>query len=99
MIPSSTGYNYDLNNNPGSAWNTYKTKLIKKLKIDNANSIEESAHRALNKLSLDTTSGPAIKGLIVGNVQSGKTSNMAALMAMGADLGFNLFQLDPLHHL
>ena len=35
MIPSSTGYNYDLNNNPGSAWNTYKTKLIKKLKIDN----------------------------------------------------------------
>ena len=91
MIPSSAGYNYDLNNNPGSAWTTYKTKLIKKLKIDNANSIEESAHRALNKLSLDTTSGPAIKGLIVGNVQSGKTSNMAALMAMGADLGFNLF--------
>ncbi len=91
MIPSSAGYDYKLNNNPGSAWNTYKKKLLKKLKIENVNSIEESAHRALNKLSLDTTSCSAVKGLIVGNVQSGKTSNMAALMAMGADLGFNLF--------
>ena len=92
MIPSSAGYDYRLNNNPGSAWSTYKRKLLSKgMTIDTVNSIEDSAHRALNKLSLDTTSTSAVKGLVVGNVQSGKTSNMAALMAMGADLGFNLF--------
>ena len=92
MIPSSAGYDYKLNNNPGSAWVSYKRKLLSKgMTIETVNSIEESAHRALNKLSLDTTNSPAVKGLVVGNVQSGKTSNMAALMAMGADLGFNLF--------
>lgn len=92
MIPSATGYDYKLNNHPGSAWSSYKEKLLKKgFTRETINSIEDSAHKALNKLSLDTTSGQAVKGLIVGNVQSGKTSNMAALMAMGADLGFNLF--------
>lgn len=92
MIPSSAGYDYKLNNNPGSAWISYKRKLLSKgMTIETVNSIEESAHRALNKLSLDTTNSSAVKGLVVGNVQSGKTSNMAALMAMGADLGFNLF--------
>lgn len=92
MIPSSAGYDYKLNNSPGSAWMSYKKKLFSNgMTIDTVNSIEESAHRALNKLSLDTKSGTTIKGLIIGNVQSGKTANMAALMAMGADLGFNLF--------
>lgn len=92
MIPSTPGYDYKLNLNPGSAWSSYKRTLLSKgMSIDTVNSIEQSAHRALNKLSLDTTASSAVKGLVVGNVQSGKTSNMAALMAMGADLGFNLF--------
>ncbi len=92
MIPSSAGYDYKLNNSPGSAWSSYKSKLLKKgMTIDTVNSIEESAHRILNKLSINTTLSSTVKGLVVGNVQSGKTSNMAALMAMGADLGFNLF--------
>ena len=32
-----------------------------------------------------------VKGLVIGNVQSGKTANMAALMAMAADWGWNMF--------
>ena len=32
-----------------------------------------------------------MKGLVVGNVQSGKTANMEALMAMAADCGWNMF--------
>ena len=28
MIPSSAGYNYKLNYNPGSAWSSYKRKLL-----------------------------------------------------------------------
>ncbi|MEJ1329509.1 hypothetical protein QY895_00075 [Latilactobacillus sakei] len=35
--------------------------------------------------------GRAVKGLVVGNVQSGKTANMAGLISMAADLGFNYF--------
>ncbi len=92
MIPATLGFDYNLNNNPGSAWTAYKKKLLQKgFKIDTVNSIEESAHRTLNHLSLDTRSSGPVKGLIVGNVQSGKTANMAALLAMGADIGFNLF--------
>ena len=43
----------------------------------------------LRCLSKDTTKLGPIKGLVIGNVQSGKTANMAAL-ANGADWGWNM---------
>ena len=45
----------------------------------------------LKRLSSDTTEMKPVKGLVIGNVQSGKTANMAALMAMAADWGWNMF--------
>jgi hypothetical protein len=53
--------------------------------------IEISSYKLLKRLSLSTVSGSAIKGLVIGNVQSGKTANMAGLMSMAADHGFNIF--------
>ena len=75
-----------------SAWQLYKNGLIKQNWSDNSiKNIEKSSHEILKNLSMDTVESGPIKGLVVGNVQSGKTANMAGLMAMAADNGFNYF--------
>lgn len=84
--------NYELDESIGSSWMSYKRKLNeKKFDEETINSIETSSYKILNKLSLDTRESGPIKGLVVGNVQSGKTANMAALMSMAADQGWNMF--------
>lgn len=75
-----------------SAWQLYRRHLInekgfKKTDVDN---IEKSCITVLKNMSDDTSKVGAVKGLVLGNVQSGKTGNMAGLMAMAADWGWNL---------
>ncbi|CAM5220972.1 hypothetical protein UACE39S_00984 [Ureibacillus acetophenoni] len=75
-----------------SAWQLYKSKLIKQnWSEDSIRNIEKASFEILQNLSMDTEKDGPIKGLVVGNVQSGKTANMAGLMAMAADNGFNYF--------
>ncbi|MFL0504202.1 Z1 domain-containing protein [Ureibacillus sp. 179-F W5.1 NHS] len=75
-----------------SAWQLYKSKLIEQNWSENSiRNIEKSSFEILQNLSMDTEKDGPIKGLVVGNVQSGKTANMAGLMAMAADNGFNYF--------
>lgn len=75
-----------------SAWQTYKRKLLEKgFSNQDINLIEDSNAKILRLLSSDTRATGAIKGLVVGNVQSGKTANMAALISMAADQGWNMF--------
>lgn len=75
-----------------TAWQLYKSKLIKQgWSDDSIKSIEKSSFEILKNLSMDSTEDGATKGLVIGNVQSGKTANMAGLMAMAADNGFNYF--------
>lgn len=75
-----------------SAWCLYKEKLKNdgwnQKSIDN---VKKSSFEILQYLSIDTRESGATKGLVIGNVQSGKTANMAGLMAMAADNGFNYF--------
>ena len=75
-----------------SCWQKYRRYLLeeKGFKNDDVLAIENSSFRILKRLNSDTKKNP-VKGLVVGNVQSGKTANMAALMAMAADYGWNLF--------
>lgn len=75
--------------NEHSCWQLYKNSL--KWKPESITDLENATIGILRRLSLDThTTGP-IKGLVVGHVQSGKTANMEALMAMAADHGWNMF--------
>lgn len=92
IIPQSNSFEFEIDESKGSAWISYKRRL-KSLKFDEAtiDMIEESSYKILNKLSIDTRNSGPVKGLVIGNVQSGKTANMAALMAMAADNGWNLF--------
>ena len=94
IIPSSTlsEAQFSVDNSPGSAWTSYKKRLFDNhFEQNTIDMIEQSSINILNKLSLNTTNSGPVKGLVIGNVQSGKTANMAALMAMAADKGWNLF--------
>lgn len=83
-----------------SSWQLYKEKLKNEGFAETSiNEIERSAHKVVKHISTSTTytdatgniiSNPT-KGLVIGNVQSGKTANMAAVMAMAADHGWNMF--------
>lgn len=75
-----------------SSWQLYRKKLLKSgFKEKTVNEIENTTLKILKRLSSDTRNTEPIKGLVIGNVQSGKTANMAALMAMAADYGWNMF--------
>ena len=76
-----------------SSWHTFRNYYIqeKHFSEETMNTIERASFRTLKRLSSDTRDSGPIKGLIIGNVQSGKTANMAGLMAMAADWGWNMF--------
>ena len=75
-----------------SSWQLYKKKLLDNgFKPDTVDEIERTSLKILKRLNGDTTESDPVKGLVIGNVQSGKTANMAALMAMAADWGWNMF--------
>lgn len=77
---------------PQSAWQLYRKKLLLSgFKEEVVDEMERATLKILKRLSNDTTEIKPIKGLVIGNVQSGKTANMAALMAMAADWGWNMF--------
>lgn len=76
---------------PASAWQCYKKGLKKSgWNEESILTIEKASLDILKRLTLSQEKSP-IKGLVIGNVQSGKTANMAALMAMAADWGWNMF--------
>lgn len=78
---------------PKSSWSLYKKRLLEvnKFSKESVDEIEKTTVKMLEQLSTDTRERGPIKGLVVGNVQSGKTANMAALMSLGADHGWNVF--------
>jgi len=75
-----------------SAWQMYRAHLGKQgWKPASIDSIENSALHTLRRMRLNTAGRNAVKGLVVGHVQSGKTANMAGLISMAADYRWNLF--------
>src|SRR5699024_10691819 len=77
---------------PSSTWMLYKNKLINQSwSHSSIEEIEQSSYEILRHLTMEDNKHYGVKGLVVGNVQSGKTANMAGLMAMAADNGFNYF--------
>ncbi len=72
-----------------SCWQLYKKNLG--WKPESVQDLEDATIGILRRLSIDTSKSGPIKGLVIGHVQSGKTANMEALMAMAADHGWNMF--------
>ena len=82
----------DIPTDPHSCWQIYRRNLIEEKKFDEkvVIDLENSVFRILRRLNRDTRESGPVKGLVIGNVQSGKTANMAGLMAMAADWGWNM---------
>lgn len=77
---------------PHSSWQLYRNKLVEKgFREEAISELEDNTIKLLRKLSRDTVDSGPIKGLVIGQVQSGKTASMAGLMAMAADWGWNTF--------
>lgn len=75
-----------------SSWQLYRSHLLAQQWNDRAvGSIETSSLKILRHLRKGTQGRRAVRGLVVGHVQSGKTASMAGLMAMAADHGWNMF--------
>ena len=79
---------------PGAAWPRYESWLVEKKHFSPASveDIRKSGQLVFNMLEDGTSEEKrAVRGLVMGNVQSGKTANMGALMSMTADHGFNVY--------
>jgi hypothetical protein len=75
-----------------SSWQLYKKKLLDGgWREDAVENLEKSTIGILKKLNNNTIETGPVKGLVIGQVQSGKTASMAGLMAMAADWGWNTF--------
>jgi len=78
--------------NPASAWQRYKSVLIHNGFSDlSITQIEKATQKVVSQLTLETQQDNPTRGMVVGNVQSGKTANMAGVIAMAADYGYNFF--------
>lgn len=74
-----------------SSWILYKRHLLDSgWSNESVEEIESATLQILRQLNGEPNS-KIVKGLVVGHVQSGKTANMAALMAMAADWKWNMF--------
>lgn len=74
-----------------SSWEQYKAYLKTTMSEVSVSNIQKSCTWILNHLSSDTRKTGAIKGLVTGSVQSGKTANMEGLVSMAADYDWNFF--------
>ena len=79
-------------NSPRSAWQILKKKLYAKniYTIEELAGMERQTIKIINNLSL-STGEDSKKGMIMGYVQSGKTTSIEALITMAADCGWNMF--------
>lgn len=84
--------NAELPTDSYSCWQGYKKHLQdinwSKKSISN---LEISDFNILKKLATNNTDKTSKKGLVIGNIQSGKTANMTGLISQASDNGFNMF--------
>lgn len=77
-----------------STWQLFVRKVLREqnnFDEHTIKNIENDVHKIIQNLNIKSARKTPVKGLTIGSVQSGKTTNMAALMAMAADMGFNMF--------
>lgn len=75
---------------PETAWGHYY-KFLTTTGFTNIEEVKASAINILEMMKQDTAPGSPVRGAVIGNVQSGKTANMEALISVAADNGWNFF--------
>lgn len=73
-------------------WENYKRYLSNKVSTAVIESVDDSTHQILEQLEDPAREGRwDRRGLVVGDIQSGKTSNFIGLMCKAADAGYKAF--------
>ncbi|GEM_PF-249023 len=88
-----------LPNKPESAWQSYQKLLkSKEFTVESVENISNSTQYIMNYLLNDANDDVIlrspdnpVRGMVVGNVQSGKTANMEALISLASDYRYNFF--------
>jgi len=92
IVAKNTDNGMTVPQNEKSSWQLYKKSLLDNGWTEpSVDELEATCEKFLKKLNSNTAISKPIKGLVVGNVQSGKTANMAGLLGMGADWGWDMF--------
>ncbi len=71
-------------------WNRYRGKLLKKWPLAAVESLDRSTNTILGFLGNPQALEFKRKGLVIGDIQSGKTANYAGLINKAADAGYQL---------
>jgi hypothetical protein len=72
-------------------WPAFKSHLQKSLSPDAVQKIDDASDKVVAMLDHPATVEFDSRGLVVGHVQSGKTSNFTAVIAKAADRGYRMF--------
>jgi hypothetical protein len=72
-------------------WPAFKANIQKSLGAEAVRKIDEASDKVVAMLDHPGTAGFSSRGLVVGHVQSGKTSNFTAVIAKAADRGYRMF--------
>lgn len=104
LIPNDSGFiitkggtgkgHYEVPSDPRSAWYNLYDKLSKKniYSFEELDALSKGTLKIINSLSQSTNSTTgSTKGMVVGYVQSGKTTSIEGLISMAADYGWNTF--------
>lgn len=73
------------------AWPQLRVKLEEQLPSDAVQSIHEASDRVLAELGAPAIPGRNLRGLVLGFVQSGKTTSFMSVIAKAADRGYRFF--------
>lgn len=95
ILDTDEGYTPWLKDNKSSIdwnfWNRYTSYLQKKIAPDTINKLDNLTDDILDRIANPATPGAWNKrGMVVGQVQSGKTSNYIGLINKAADAGYKL---------
>jgi hypothetical protein len=95
ILDTDEGYTPWLKDNKANIkwnfWNRYSSYLQKKIAPDTINKLDNLTDDILDRIANPSTPGAWDKrGMVVGQVQSGKTSNYTGLINKAADTGYKL---------
>ncbi|MEU1512260.1 Z1 domain-containing protein [Streptomyces sp. NPDC005811] len=72
-------------------WPAFERRLRRQLGPDEVKKVDEASDRVVAMLDHPATPTFRSRGLVIGHVQSGKTSNFTAVVSKAADRGYRMF--------
>ena len=72
-------------------WHRVRSRLETRMDASSVESVDAASDKIVSLLSAPSVSVFSTRGLVLGNVQSGKTTSFISVMAKAADAGYRLF--------